>query len=64
MIRVDRHPLGPRLYVGGRRIHHGSAFGLVAVAALVTGRHKIAISASLVALHDYRDFPFTDNCNH
>lgn len=63
MIRVLNHPQGPRLYLVGKRIHHGPAFGL---AALCTWRRNrvLAIGCAAYAVSDWRDFPFRDCDNH
>lgn len=45
-VNIDKHPDGARLYVLGRRVHHG-AFGVA----------LLAIGTWLVA-SDRRDFPF------
>lgn len=63
-MRVERHPNGPRLYVGGVRIHHGSAGIGAGVALLALRRPWIAAAALIVAAHDWRDFPFRDSDNH
>lgn len=61
MIRVDRHPKGPRVYVAGRRVHHGTA----ALATLAVSRNrKVRLVAYAALLHDIRDFPFRDTDNH
>lgn len=47
MIRVERHPLGPRVFLLGQRVHHGA----VGVLLIMAG--------TLMALddkHDYRDW--------
>jgi hypothetical protein len=46
MIRLERHPKGPRVWVLGRRLHHGRAGQLLA-----------AVGVALMA-HDWRDFPW------
>ena len=63
VLRLDRHPAGPRLYVAGRRVHHGSAG---AIGALTLARRHPLLGAICVALlwHDRRDFPFRDCDNH
>lgn len=68
MIRVVRHAHGPRLYLVGRRVHHGSAGLLAAAVSYRLRRHRAARVALLVGLsaaaHDARDFPFRDIDNH
>jgi hypothetical protein len=62
MIRVNRHTSGPRVYIVGRRLHHGPAFGL---AALLTWRWRpLSAALAVVAASDWRDFPFRDCDNH
>lgn len=64
MIRIHKHPLGPRLYVGGLRVHHGPAFGLAAGVAWMSRHRGLAMACAAWAATDWRDFPFTDTCNH
>lgn len=64
MIRVRRHPRGPRVYVLGRRCHHGVAGAAAALAAYRLRRYKAAAILAAWAATDYRDFPFTDSRNH
>jgi hypothetical protein len=61
---VVRHPCGPRLYVAGVRIHHGSAAAAVAIAALAARRPLIVAAALVAVAHDARDFPWRDCDNH
>src|SRR6476646_7417468 len=63
MLRLERHPLGPRVYVLGRRIHEyqlGLALAAVALCEwLVVGRPQRAAAVALVAawlvVKDWRD---------
>ncbi len=64
MIRIARHPRGPRLYVLGRRCHHGVGGAILAAGALSLKRRRLAFMLALYAATDWRDFPFTDKCNH
>lgn len=64
MIRVNRHPRGPRLYIVGRRCHHGVSGAILAATALGFRRKRLAVALAVWAATDWRDFPFTDNCNH
>lgn len=64
VVRVDRHPYGPRVYLAGRRIHHGSAGLVLAVALRAARRRKLSYLALLAVAHDARDFPFRDCDNH
>lgn len=63
-IRIDHHPNGPRLYVAGRRVHHGLAGGLAALALLRTNHRRLALGVAAFAATDWRDFPFRDCDNH
>lgn len=63
MIRVERHPWGRRLYVAGRRVHHGPLYALLA-AASYRRSHRAGWIFLLVSLTDARDFPFRDTDNH
>lgn len=63
-LSIDHHPHGPRLYVMGRRVHHGLAGGIAALALLGTGHHRGALAAGAWAATDWRDFPFRDCDNH
>jgi len=63
-VRVHRHERGPRVYLAGRRIHHGPAFGLAAILCWRGRWRRLAIALGAYAATDYRDFPFTDKCNH
>ena len=63
-IRVDRHPAGPRVYLAGVRVHHGTA-GLAAIVSYPVHRRRSVLAAGLAALaHDFQDFPFRDCDNH
>ena len=64
MIRINRHTSGPRVYIVGRRLHHGPAFGTAAVLAWRIRQRWLVALLAAVAATDWRDFPFTDNCNH
>jgi len=61
---IARHPWGPRLYVAGRRVHHGSAGCVLALAGLARrDLRTVAVGAAMIA-HDVRDFPWRDTDNH
>lgn len=62
VIRVHNHERGPRVYIVGRRLHHGPAFGLAA--ALAWRWRPLAVAFATVAVTDWRDFPFRDCDNH
>lgn len=64
MLRVIRHPNGPRVYVAGRRLHHGVGGTVAAAAAIGFRRRRLAIALAIWAATDWRDFPFRDDCNH
>jgi hypothetical protein len=64
MIRIAHHPHGPRVYIAGRRVHHGLAGGIAAVALLGTSHRNLALGAAAWAMTDWRDFPFRDCDNH
>jgi len=51
-MKIRRHKSGPRVYLLGFRIHHGTV-GIIGT----------IISLALI-VHDYKDFPFTDSSNH
>lgn len=56
MLRVIRHPNGPRVYVLGQRVHHG-ATGCVVVAAGVLARKRAILAAGiLLTAHDRHDW--------
>lgn len=63
-IRVDRHPAGPRTYLAGFRVHHGTA-GIAAIVSYPAHRSRAILAAGTLALiHDLQDFPFRDCDNH
>lgn len=64
MIDIRRNPHGPRLYVGGRRVHHGVLGTVLALGALVAKRRRVAAVFIVYAASDYKDFPFRDIDNH
>lgn len=54
LIRIHAHANGPRLYVGGQRVHHG-ATGCVLVA--FGRRHRALLVAALALIaHDAHDW--------
>ncbi len=58
MLRLDRNPHGPRLYLCGLRVHHGlSGLVLAAIGACVHSRALVAVG-TLALADDWRDFPF------
>jgi hypothetical protein len=56
VVVVVRHPNGPRVWVVGQRVHHGATASLAAVALLAKRKHRLALAAALVVLHDRRDW--------
>lgn len=64
MIRIDRHPNGPRVYLAGLRVHHGSAGLLLGVIATLTGHRRLAAGVTTLVVHDAADFPWRDRDNH
>ena len=64
MTGVVRHPWGPRLYVGGIRVHHGSAGCALGIAALVARSPWLTLLALALVLHDACDFPWRESDNH
>jgi hypothetical protein len=64
MIRIHRHARGPRVYVLGKRVHHGTV-GVVGVCVFgFTGQKRMRSLSLLMLAHDARDFPFLDRNNH
>ena len=64
MTGVIRHPRGPRVYVAGLRIHHGSAGLAAALVGLAVGSPPLVIAAVVAVAHDGADFPWRDCDNH
>ena len=53
MLRLDRHPLGPRVYVLGTRVHEwhlGAALLLAVLAGGVTDRLELSLATGVAAL--------------
>jgi hypothetical protein len=63
-IELRAHPHGARLYVAGRRLHHGPLGAILAAGAWIARRPAIAAILLLYAATDARDFPFRDTDNH
>jgi hypothetical protein len=61
---VVRHPRGPRVYVAGRRLHHGATGCGLAIAGATTHRRLVAALGLALVVHDVRDFPWRDRDNH
>jgi hypothetical protein len=64
MVRIVNNPHGPRLYVFGLRLHHGVYGSMLAAVAYAARRRRVAACFAIYAATDWRDFPFTDKCNH
>jgi hypothetical protein len=64
MLRIVHHPHGPRLYICGLRCHHGISGSMLALAAFAAHQRRVAAVCVIWAASDWRDFPFTDKCNH
>ena len=61
---VLRHPCGPRVYVGGLRVHHGSAGCALALIGLACREPLLAAAGLAMAIDDLSDFPWRDRDNH
>jgi hypothetical protein len=61
---VILHPYGPRVYVLGRRVHHGAVGCMALAAAAATRRRWLVGVGALLVSHDARDFPWRDVDNH
>lgn len=62
VVVIERHELGPRLHLAGRRVHHGlTGLALVVLGAVLRGRFGAAAAAIGGAMigHDAHDFPWT-----
>ena len=64
MTGVVRHPYGPRLYVAGVRIHHGSAGCALALIGLARRNLLLTAIAAAMVADDVGDFPWRDCDNH
>lgn len=64
MTGIVRHPRGPRVYVVGLRIHHGSAGCALALVGVARHQLWLAAIAAAMILHDAGDFPWRDSDNH
>jgi hypothetical protein len=55
MVKLERHPAGPRLWIAGQRIHHG-AVGCLLAAALRRHRRLVVLAGVLIVddWHDWR----------
>lgn len=64
MTGIVRHTHGPRLYVAGERIHHGSAGCAVALVGLVCRDLLLTMAVIAMVVDDLADFPWRDRDNH
>jgi hypothetical protein len=69
MVKLIKHERGPRLYLIGKRVHHGSVgVGLTLTVLLAASKQRrlrpLALLGLAMIAHDIKDFPWTDNCNH
>lgn len=64
LLRVARHPSGPRTYALGVRIHHGPPAIAATLVALALRRYRVAAVLAVIAAHDARDYPWRDCDNH
>ena len=55
-VTVRSYPEGPRVWVGGQRIHHGASGLGLAAALLALRRHRLCLAALLIVAHDARDW--------
>jgi hypothetical protein len=61
---IVRHPWGPRVYLLGRRVHHGSAGCVIGALGLAFGDPLLSLAGIGMVAHDIRDFPWRDGDNH
>lgn len=51
---IERHPNGPRLYVFGQRVHHGTT-GLALVGLAALARKPRLLAGAILMVHDRKD---------
>lgn len=60
LVRIERHPYGPRLFVLQRRTHHGAVGVALTVLGVALNRRLpsaiLAAAGLALALHDRGDF--------
>jgi hypothetical protein len=61
---VVRHPWGPRLYVAGLRVHHGSAGVAIGMLGLARRDPLLGLAGLAMVIDDLSDFPWRDRDNH
>lgn len=64
MTGIVRHPWGPRVYLAGRRVHHGSAGCALALVGVARHNAWLGVIAGAMIAHDAGDFPWRDCDNH
>jgi hypothetical protein len=65
MVRIDKHENGPRVYLAGKRLHHGTVgLGLTVTALKIKKLRPLALVGLAMIYHDRHDFPWTDKNNH
>lgn len=53
---IRSYPQGPRVWVGGQRIHHGTSGIGLALLFLTLKRRRLALAALALPLHDRKDW--------
>ncbi len=56
MIRLQRHELGPRVWICGVRIHHGATGCLLALAGMLTNQRRAVLAGLALCAHDRADY--------
>lgn len=64
MTGIVRHRCGPRVYVAGMRIHHGSAGCALALVGLARRDLVLTAAGMAMVVDDLSDFPWRDCDNH
>ncbi|MQA76494.1 MAG: hypothetical protein GEU88_19590 [Solirubrobacterales bacterium] len=64
MTGIVHHPWGPRLYLAGLRVHHGSAGCALALAGLKRHAPLLTVAGLVMVLDDLADFPWRDCDSH
>lgn len=52
---IQRHPSGPRLFIGGYRLHHGTSGCALAIASILARHPRLALVGLALAAHDWHD---------
>lgn len=55
IVAVRRYPQGPRVWVGGQRLHHGATGCLMLLGLCRRRTRAAALVGAALALHDWRD---------